>query len=172
MLVGIPTKALAADPNTSVRSATRLGEHSPPSLAQQVECSRQQKMLDHSRYTGTETVTDQTHYARSYPEEIRKTSPTSACGEGASCPWHKVPPESSTVLNSISNFRLKMVSCPGDNQISLTGRCQTALGRPAVELVHTLELRTTERCTGTGLSGASLHTIESWFQADEHTASS
>ena len=46
-----------------------------------------------------------------------------------------------------------MVSCPGDNQISLTGRCQTALGRSALELVHVvlaLVLRTTERCTGTG----------------------
>ena len=46
-----------------------------------------------------------------------------------------------------------MVGCPGDNPIPLTGRCLTALGRSALELVHVvlaLVLRTTERCTGTG----------------------
>ncbi len=33
-----------------------------------------------------------------------------------------------------SKFRLNRVSCPGDNQTSLTGRCQTALGRSALKL--------------------------------------
>ncbi len=40
-----------------------------------------------------------------------------------------------------------MVSCPGDNQISLTGHCQIALGRSALELYHVvlaLVLRTTD----------------------------